>query len=91
MMTSWMTCNTCKTVAINNNTGICLACQGGFTKVIQKDNYLFTEHNDYYPPEEVELWEKISAAEERIKQIDDNQKQGKAEEGHISRCPPNCS
>lgn len=57
-MTDWMCCNTCKNTVIVNETGICLACQKGFTGTIESDNFLATEKNDYY--EEIE-WEKIFA------------------------------
>lgn len=96
-MSSWMTCTTCKTVAINNETGVCLACQKGFTNVIQKDNYLYKEYNDYYPPEELKIWEKINAVEERIKQIDDKiehkdgDKVRKIAEASCSDCSGNCT
>lgn len=93
---SWMTCNTCRTVVKNNETGICHSCQGGFTGVMGKDAYLFTEPSDYYPEVE-ELKEKINATKERIKQIDDKLEHQNRDEGgeasEASRCdrPINCS
>jgi len=37
---SWMTCVTCRKLVISNPTGICLACQGGFTNEICEDSFL---------------------------------------------------
>lgn len=95
-MTDWMTCTTCKTVVIANETGTCLSCQGGFSGEIGKDAYLYTEQNDYYPEVE-ELKEKINAIEKRLQQESNiSEHQDRDEGGKTaapSRCnrPPNCS
>jgi len=95
-MTEWMNCNACKTVVINNETGICLGCQRGFTYKLQEDAYLFTVANDYYPEIE-ELKEKIHAAEKRLQQEDCEGKHQDGDEGREatkaggSDRPINCS
>lgn len=39
MNIEWMNCTTCKALVQINNTGICLGCQMGFTRVPQEDAY----------------------------------------------------
>lgn len=75
-----MACTTCKETVIANPTGICLACQRGFSKDMQEDHYLNNcrvQSKDYYHPGESKdlksVQEKIDAIEKRIKQIDDKQ------------------
>lgn len=82
---SWMTCNTCKTVVVANETGICLSCQAGFCQP-GEDSY------EYH-----QIKERIDAIEERLEQKDDKPKHQDGDEGWKattpSRCnrPPNCS
>ena len=64
-MTDWMTCSTCRKVAVANETSMCLSCQGGFSGVPQRDSYVFRK--------QIELEEKIYALEERIEKIDNGE------------------
>jgi len=100
-----MQCVTCKETVIANPTGTCLGCQRGFTRRPQEDHFLNNRRpapcGDYYPPEELEVWnnlkEKRNAIEERLEQIDDQVKHQdrdegrKASEASCSDRPPNCS
>lgn len=44
---NYMTCNTCRRIVVVNNTGICLACQAGFSNAPQQDQ--FNRFDDRYP------------------------------------------
>ena len=53
-MTKYMQCNTCRKTVLVNPTGICLACQNGFSKETYPDEFLWNE-----------MKEKLDAAKER--------------------------
>lgn len=44
---NYMTCNTCKQIVAINNTGMCIACQAGFSNAPQIDQ--FNRFDDSYP------------------------------------------
>jgi len=104
-MNRWMACTTCTQTVIANPTGVCLACQRGFTHKRQEDHYLYNKERmpcgDYFPPEDLERWnqlkEKRHALEERLKQEDDlaehqdRDESGKTPEAGGSYRPINCS
>lgn len=54
---NWMNCNTCRRCVRQNETGICLACQSGFTGSMAPDDYFMQK------PQEVSY-----AIEERLQQ-----------------------
>jgi len=90
-MNDWMTCNTCRRSVRANPTGVCLACQSGFSGEICEDDFLW-EAVQYNKTKE-----RIDAIEERIKQIDDQEEHqgdegcGIPPESCYCRFPPNCS
>jgi len=90
-MNDWMNCNTCRRSVRVNPTGVCLACQSGFSGEICEDDFLW-EAIEYQKTKE-----RIDAIEERIKQIDSKEKHQGDEEGGLSTeasyssFPPNCS
>lgn len=57
---SYMRCTTCGKTVLVNPTGICLACQGGFSKEMHPDNFLWNE-----------MKEKIDASKKRKEQESD--------------------
>jgi len=77
-MSNWMQCVTCKATVVQNPTGICLACQGGFSQEMAEDNFHYRNRpmacTDYFPPEEMEQWKQLKerkdAIEERLKPKD---------------------
>lgn len=72
-MMKWMNCTTCKRVVIANETGICLNCQGGFSKGLGPDDYFMQAGAK--PEQSIsELRGEINAIKERIKQENDQQK-----------------
>lgn len=86
-MTEWMSCNTCRRVVWQNETGICLACQGGFSGKLAPDDYFLQNP----------MKEEDYAIEEGIEQEDDwpKHKDGdstwEVERPSRSNRPPNCS
>lgn len=65
----FMTCNTCRSVVQLNNTGICLACQGGFIGVAQSDAYETSFRNkiDVLKKKEQEIEEELKKTDRRRK------------------------
>lgn len=39
LMSSWMECTTCHRTVRQNETGVCLGCQGGFCGEMMPDDY----------------------------------------------------
>jgi len=95
-MMKWMNCTTCKRVVIANETGICLNCQGGFSKGLGPDDYFMQAGAK--PEQSIsELRGEIDAIKERIKQENNQQEHqgrnggGEATTPSRSNRPPNCS
>jgi len=88
-MINWMNCNTCRRTVWLNETGICRACQGGFSGELCEDDYFMQTTN--------KVKERIDAIEERIEQIDnqaehqDGDEAWKTEKTGYRNFPPNCS
>lgn len=72
MSDQWMQCTTCKAIVQLNNTGICLACQGGFNSTEIKDKY---ELND------------IDKLKEREKELENALQKPSTEKVHVQPTP----
>lgn len=44
-MSDWMECTTCHRTVRQNETGVCLACQGGFSQEMMPDDYFMQNSN----------------------------------------------
>jgi len=66
-MKQWMTCTTCRRVVLANETGICLNCQGGFSRGLGADDYFMQQSAPRDEKQEtIDLAkEKIDALEKR--------------------------
>ena len=67
-----MVCTTCRCTVAQNNTGICLACQGGFSGV---------KEHDAYKPKTL-----IDKLKDREKELEDAIEKGKKSKSCISKC-----
>lgn len=47
MMSDWMECTTCHRTVRQNETCVCLACQGGFSGEMMPDDYFMQGNKEF--------------------------------------------
>ena len=81
---NWMQCTTCKAIVSQNNTGICLGCQGGFTGPKEEEQCHIPIETSYKRDARLRQDEKIAKMKKRQKELEDALKERKEQEGDIA-------
>ena len=82
-ISNWMTCTCCRAVVQQNNTGICLGCQGGFTGPLEQEKCNIPIETSYKKPDAT-LRQQNNDANLRQEEQEDAVEERKEPEGNIA-------